>query len=206
MFSSTTMELSTIMPTPMAMPPMLIMFSVRSNRFIRRNTARMHTGMEMAMVNVALKRRRTRNTTMAASSTPRMMFCRAEFTTMLIKSEARYTVEYRMLGFSSRSSAIRFSTFWAVECSLAPDCLDTCSSTQLVPSTLAMESLSLFSSTTSATSPRRMVPPVGRAMIILVTSSTLRKRASVLTVRVLEPFCISPPGYSRFSAARNWEI
>ena len=203
MFSSTTMELSTIMPTPMAIPPMLIMFSVRWHRFISRNTDRMQTGMEMAMVMVALQRRRNRYTTMAASSTPRMMFCRAECTTMSMKSEARYTLEYRMLRFSAWSSAILAATFRAVECSLAPDCLDTCSSTQLVPSTLAMESLSLFSSTTSATSPRRTVPPVGRARIMSATSSTLRKRASVLTVRVLEPFCISPPGYNRFSAARN---
>ena len=81
MFSSTTMELSTIMPTPMAMPPRLIMFSVRSKRFISTNTARMHTGMDTAMVSVA--------PTTAARATPRMIFWKAEETARLIKSEAK---------------------------------------------------------------------------------------------------------------------
>ena len=84
MFSSTTMELSTIMPTPMAMPPRLIMFSVRSNTFIKMNTVRIHTGMEMAMVMVAPKRRRNKNTTMAASTTPSTMFCSADSTERLM--------------------------------------------------------------------------------------------------------------------------
>ena len=80
MFSSTTMELSTIIPTPMAIPPKDIMFSVRSKTFISTNTARMHTGMDTAMAMVAPKRRRNKNVTMAASTTPRMMFCRAALT------------------------------------------------------------------------------------------------------------------------------
>ena len=84
MFSSTTMELSTIMPTPMAMPPRLIMFRVRSNTFISTNTVRIQTGMDTEMVAVAPMRRRNRNTTTAASSTPRKMLFRAEFTAMLM--------------------------------------------------------------------------------------------------------------------------
>ena len=84
MFSSTTMELSTIMPTPMAMPPRLIMFRVMPKAFISTNTARIHTGMDTEMVAVAPTRRRNRNTTTAASSTPRKMLFRAEFTAMLM--------------------------------------------------------------------------------------------------------------------------
>ena len=70
MFSSTTMELSTIMPTPMAMPPRDIMFRVRSKTFISTKTVRIHTGMDTEMVAVAPSRRRNRNTTMAARATP----------------------------------------------------------------------------------------------------------------------------------------
>ena len=78
------MELSTIMPTPMAIPPRLIMFIVRSKTFISTNTARIHTGMEMAMVMVGPKRRRKRKTITAASPTPSRMFCMAELTARLI--------------------------------------------------------------------------------------------------------------------------
>ena len=78
------MELSTIMPTPMAMPPRLIMFRVRSNTFISTNTVRIQTGMDTEMVAVAPMRRRNRNTTTAASSTPRKMLFMAESTAMLM--------------------------------------------------------------------------------------------------------------------------
>ena len=86
------------------------------------------------------------------------------------------------------------ATALAVATSLAPDCLDTWRITQLVPSILAMVSDSSFSSRTLATSDRRTVPPVGRARIILATSWTDSNLASVVTVRVWEPFCSSPPG------------
>ena len=82
------MELSTIMPTPMAMPPRLIMLSVRSQTYISTNTARMHTGMETAMVMVAPPRRRNSHTTNAASTTPRMMPSSAASTATLMYSLA----------------------------------------------------------------------------------------------------------------------
>ena len=72
------------MPTPMAMPPRLIMFSVSPSAFMRMNTDRMHTGMEMTMVMVAPPRRRKRNTTMAASSRPWKMFWKAASTERLM--------------------------------------------------------------------------------------------------------------------------
>ena len=72
------------MPTPMAIPPRDIMFSVRSNTFISTNTVRIQTGMDTEMVAVAPRRRRNRNTTMAARATPIMMFWMAESTAMLI--------------------------------------------------------------------------------------------------------------------------
>ena len=77
MFSSTTMELSTIMPTPMAMPPRLIMLSVMSSICMSKKTEMMHTGMETAMTRVAPPSRRKKSSTMAASSTPSTMFCTA---------------------------------------------------------------------------------------------------------------------------------
>ena len=72
------------MPTPMAMPPRLIMFKVRSNTFMSTKTDRIHTGMEMAMVMVASGRRRKRNTTIAASTTPKTIFWMADSTAMLM--------------------------------------------------------------------------------------------------------------------------
>ena len=69
MFSSTTMELSTIMPTPMAMPPRLIMLSVMSSICMSKKTEMMHTGMETAMTRVAPPSRRKKSSTMAASGT-----------------------------------------------------------------------------------------------------------------------------------------
>ena len=70
MFSRTTMELSTIMPTPMAMPPRLIMFNVRLKARMRTKTVKMQMGIDTAMVRVAPPRRRNSSTTTAASSTP----------------------------------------------------------------------------------------------------------------------------------------
>ena len=82
----------------------------------------------------------------------------------------------------------------AVAASLAPDCLDTWRTTQAEPSVSATVSGSVVSSATWATSDSRTVPPVGRGRIRLATSSTVWNLASVVTVRVWFPFCISPPG------------
>ena len=54
----------------MAMPPRLIIFSVKSKAFISTNTVRMQMGMDTAIVSVAPPRRRNSSTTMAARSTP----------------------------------------------------------------------------------------------------------------------------------------
>ena len=78
-----------------------------------------------------------------------------------------------MEGLSAFSSARRASTALETATSLAPDCLETWSRTQFVPSMVAMVSGSVVSRATVATSVRRMVPPVGRARIMLATSSTV---------------------------------
>ena len=101
---------------------------------------------------------------------------------------------YCRVGSSAFSSSRRFSTAWAAAISLAPDCLDTCSITQPVSPTLAMEVESSSSRATEATSDRRTVPPAGRAMMVLATSSTDWNLASVETVSFWVPFCRSPPG------------
>ena len=111
-----------------------------------------------------------------------------------------------MLGLSSLTSFMRASTSNATSISLAPDCLETCSMTQEMPLVLATAWGSCCSMKTSATSDRRMEPPVGREISVLATSSTDWNLASVDTERVLLPLSRSPPGYSRFWPARNWEI
>ena len=86
------------------------------------------------------------------------------------------------------------TTASAVAASLAPDRLDTWSTTQAEPSVSATVSESVFSRATWATSDRRTVPPVGRGRSILATSSTDWNLASVVTDRVWLPLSSSPPG------------
>ena len=62
------------MPTPMAMPPRDIMFSVRLKARMRTKTVKMQMGMDTNIVSVAPPRRRNSSTTTAASSTPWRMF------------------------------------------------------------------------------------------------------------------------------------
>ena len=117
-----------------------------------------------------------------------------------------YSTVYSTAPFLAWSSFISSTTASAVATSLAPDCLDTWSTTQAAPLVLAMDSGSSASRTTLATSDSRTAPPVWRGMITLATSSTVWSLASVVTVRVWEPFRMSPPGKSRFSAVRIWAM
>ena len=74
MFSRTTMELSTIIPTPSVIPPSDIMFSVMPSTFIIRNVNRIQHGIAIVTASVAPRSRRKRNSTIAANSTPIQMF------------------------------------------------------------------------------------------------------------------------------------
>ena len=84
MFSSTTMELSTIMPTPSAIPPSDIMFSVISSANIIRKVNRMQHGIATEMATVAPRSRRNSSSTTAANSTPIQMFDTVLSTVMLM--------------------------------------------------------------------------------------------------------------------------
>ena len=68
------MELSTIMPTPIVMPPRLIMFSVSPPAFIIRNTDTIHIGIATEMTAVEPKLRRNTSSTSAARITPYTIF------------------------------------------------------------------------------------------------------------------------------------
>ena len=74
MFSSTTIELSTIMPTPIAMPPSDIIFRVMPVTCMMRKTETIQIGIEIEMTAVAPRSRRKANRTMAASRTPKTIF------------------------------------------------------------------------------------------------------------------------------------
>jgi len=70
MASSTTMELSTSMPIPRAIPPSDMMFSVRSVWYIRANVAMIEMGMDRPIISVLRTSLRKRNRMMVASSPP----------------------------------------------------------------------------------------------------------------------------------------
>lgn len=84
MFSRTTIELSTIMPTPSVMPPSDIMFSVMPHTFMIRKVNKMQHGIAMVSDSVAPRSRRNTSRTTAANSTPIQMFCTALSTVMLM--------------------------------------------------------------------------------------------------------------------------
>jgi len=71
MDSSTTMELSTSMPMPRARPPRLMMFSDRSNMYMKKKVITTDSGMDSEMIEVLLKSRRNRNRTPTARMPPR---------------------------------------------------------------------------------------------------------------------------------------
>ena len=69
MFSSTTMALSTSMPTPRASPPSVIMFSVKPPKYISAKVAMIEIGMAVAMMAV-LRRLRRKNSSTSMANTP----------------------------------------------------------------------------------------------------------------------------------------
>ena len=70
MFSKTTMELSTSMPTPRVRPAKVIRFSVRPEKYMAPRVMQSEVGMARAMISVLLKFARNRNRTMTASRMP----------------------------------------------------------------------------------------------------------------------------------------
>ncbi len=70
MLSRTTIELSTIMPTPSAKPPSVIRLSVKPARKMSANVATSEMGMAMAMINVLRKLRRKKKSTRIAKTPP----------------------------------------------------------------------------------------------------------------------------------------
>ena len=70
MFSSTTTELSTIMPTPRARPPRLIRFRVKPPKYSRAKVAITEIGIDSAMTTVLRTLRRNSSSTKTASTPP----------------------------------------------------------------------------------------------------------------------------------------
>jgi hypothetical protein len=71
MFSSTTIELSTSMPTASAMPPSDMMFNETPFVYISRNVPITETGIAIPTMVVARASRRNPNSTMIAMMPPR---------------------------------------------------------------------------------------------------------------------------------------
>ena len=72
MLSSTTIELSTSIPMPSAMPPSDMMLRVRSVEYMRLKVATTDTGIEIEMITVAQTSRRKKNSTRMARMPPKM--------------------------------------------------------------------------------------------------------------------------------------
>ena len=75
MFSSTTIELSTTIPTANAIPARLITFSVRPKAFIAMNEPIMLIGMATAITSVLDALRRYNNSVTMAKKPPMIRLC-----------------------------------------------------------------------------------------------------------------------------------
>ena len=73
--SSTTMELSTIIPTPRTRPLMVITFKENPKRVMRIRVIRMEVGMELPTIREALKSPKNRNRTTIDKTIPRISVC-----------------------------------------------------------------------------------------------------------------------------------
>ncbi len=74
MFSNTTMELSTTIPTPRANPPRVSRFTVSLKAYIMTNANMIESGIETATKSVLPKWRKNRKRTATASSAPMPAF------------------------------------------------------------------------------------------------------------------------------------
>jgi uncharacterized membrane protein len=86
MFSSTTIALSTTIPTAKAIPARLMTFRVRPNANIMRMDPTMLIGMATAITMVLLILRRYMRSTMMARNPPIMMLCRTSEMALLMYS------------------------------------------------------------------------------------------------------------------------
>ena len=82
MFSMTTMELSTSMPTPTASPAMEMTLSVTPEKYISTMAKVTLMGMESATISVGRRSRRNSSRIKTASTAPTARFCNTELTTM----------------------------------------------------------------------------------------------------------------------------
>ena len=84
MFSITTMELSTSIPTPRASPDREMTFMVTPLKYIRTMAVRILIGMEHAITKVGRISRRNTKRIRIASTAPNTRFCSTEPITMSI--------------------------------------------------------------------------------------------------------------------------
>ena len=84
MFSITTIELSTSIPTPSARPESEMMFRVTPEKYMQTTAATRLTGIDIAMINVGLISRKKKMSTMIASNPPMRTFSKIVFMTRSI--------------------------------------------------------------------------------------------------------------------------
>lgn len=85
MLSSTTVELSTTIPTPIAMPPSDMTFKLTPHMRIGMNVAMMQIGIEIELRTVILMLRRNRKITRTESSAPRAALALTSLTASSMK-------------------------------------------------------------------------------------------------------------------------
>ena len=126
MFSSTTMELSTTMPTASASPPSEIIFIVMPVANIGRNAARSDIGMARPMITTGLTRRRNRYSTTTASSAPHIRsFLTWPIARLMKSAESNSATIFTPGGRCGVSSAIFSHTCLETSTVLEPDCFMT---------------------------------------------------------------------------------
>ncbi len=124
MFSRITIELSTIIPAPKAIPPKVSTLKVISPKYISIQVAINEIGIEIAITSVLRTLRRKMNNTSTASSAPvSRLFTRLSIDISIISAWFMATINVRLPGIVCSSLRQTSRTALAVETVLASLCL-----------------------------------------------------------------------------------
>ena len=123
MFSSTTTELSTIMPTPSASPPSVIRLRVKPPKYSSAKVATTDIGMASEITTVLRRLRRKNSSTSTASEPPYSTDCATLAIERSMKLPWLITGTMRICGNSRLSSSTSASTRCATSTVFASACL-----------------------------------------------------------------------------------
>ena len=153
MFSRTTIELSTSIPTPSSKPERLMRFSDVPRKYINTSVITIETGIERPMMSVLLMFFKKMNSTMTAKNAP----CTTEeITSLTVLSMMSVLFAVSMISTSSGSSESIFGKAFLTACAAATEFLPLCFCSVNImhgtPSRYETEVTSFISSLTSAMS------------------------------------------------------